>query len=102
MRVRGQLHSGGGSPFRKKLVGQTRMSNSTPVKNGLIPAVVQMMSAWFVLTKRGNGDQTPDPGQWVLVKNPLVGRRVCRGSSRAWGHGKSPGFRWTEGHQGIH
>ena len=35
------MHSGGGSP----------MSNSTPVKNGLIPAVVQMRSrvhAWFV------------------------------------------------------
>ena len=25
-----------------------RMPNSTPVKNGLIPAVVQVMSAWFV------------------------------------------------------
>ena len=24
------------------------MSNSTPIKNGLIPAVVQMMSAWLV------------------------------------------------------
>ena len=25
---------------------QTGMSNATPVKNGLIPAVVQTMSAW--------------------------------------------------------
>ena len=37
---RNQMHSGGGSPFiEKKFVSQTRMSNSTPVKNGLIPGL---------------------------------------------------------------
>ena len=44
--VKGQLHgihSGGGSPFSK-----TGMSDSTPVKNGLIPVGAQMMSAWLV------------------------------------------------------
>ena len=52
--VKGQLHgmhSGctHSAPFSKKnLVSQTRMSDSTPVKNGLIPAGVQMMSAWLV------------------------------------------------------
>ena len=53
--VRGQLyemHSGGGSPFSKNSSSfqksQTRMSDSTPVKNKLIPAVAQMMSAWLV------------------------------------------------------
>ena len=42
------MHSGGGSPFSKKSVSQTKMSNSTPVKNGLISARVQMMSAWLL------------------------------------------------------
>ena len=35
--VKGQshgMHSGGGSPFSKNALRQTRMSNSTPVKNG--------------------------------------------------------------------
>ena len=42
------MHSGGSSLFSKKIVSQTRMSNSTTVTNRLIPAGVQMMSAWLV------------------------------------------------------
>ena len=45
--VKGQLHgthSGGGSPFSKN----SGMYDSTPVKNGLIPAGAKMMSAWLV------------------------------------------------------
>ena len=40
------MHSGGGSPLEK--TRQTRMSDSRPVKNRLIPAGAQMMSAWLV------------------------------------------------------
>ena len=43
------MHSGGGSPFSKNsLQSQKGMSDSTPVKNGLIPAGAQMRSAWLV------------------------------------------------------
>ena len=46
--VKGQLHgmhSGGGSVKTRESEG---MSDSTPVKNELIPAGAQMRSAWLV------------------------------------------------------
>ena len=41
------MHSGEGSLFSKDLELE-EMSNLTPDKNGLIPAVVQTVSVWFV------------------------------------------------------
>ena len=55
--VKGQLHgihSGGGSPFNKNSDRgrQMRMSDLTPVKNGLISAGVHMMSGSLMMVAR--------------------------------------------------
>ena len=66
------------------------MSNSTPVKNRLIPAVVQVMSVWFV----NNGCNFMKFVEWCLVPHILpYGSDVfvnvrfkIRGSGETWLH----------------